>query len=453
MLLATQSQRHDQFGSFTLKYCVTPGKSDNRPFSQPRGFYTIGVVRSGRAAARMIIPLRTDCPLRRTPYTNWLLIAANFVVFFIELANNPQAPGSSAFTAPLILDSADPHLYQFFTYQFLHAGWLHIIGNMLFLYIFGNNVNDRLGNLGYLAFYLAGGVVAGVGFSVFDGGSVLGASGAVAAVTGAYLVLLPRTNITIVYFFYLIGTAEIASLWFILFFFSQDVIGQFMPQLLGGEAVAHMAHISGTIFGVAVALLLLSAQLLPRDQFDVLAMVQRWNRRRQYRDLVSKGYDPFGHTPPPARMYGRTVVESPPVMDPRTQLIAELRGQIGQAMTNRDLALASSKYLDLMRVDGDQVLPRPTLLDIANYFASQQLYAQAAAAYEQFQRFYPNYEQIEQVHLMLGVIYARYLQQNEAAKTYLLRALARLYTPRDVELARSELAHIQTVASASEREG
>ena len=120
------------------------------------------------------------------------------------------------------LNPQDPAVWQYFTYQFLHENWLHILGNMLFLYIFGNNINDRMGHLGYLAFYLAGGVMAGIGHAATASTPVIGASGAVAAVTGAYLVLLPRSNITLFYFFFIIGAIEIpppASQWFVVFTF------------------------------------------------------------------------------------------------------------------------------------------------------------------------------------------------------------------------------------------
>jgi len=395
----------------------------------------------------MIIPLRTDSPLRRTPYMNWAIIAATFAVFLVQIAYNPQAPDQSAFTRYLILNPAHPRIWQYVTSAFLHANWLHIIGNMLFLYIFGNNINDRMGNLGYLGFYLAGAVISGVGYVVIDGrSSVLGASGAVAAVTGAYLILLPRSNILIFYFFFFIGTVEVASLLVILFFFSEDLIGQFvLPELLGNnDGVAHMAHISGTLFGAALCFVLLMVRLLPRDQFDVLALAQRWNRRRQYRDMVSKGYDPFGVTPGRAGSARGNAPAPPP--DPRSQQIMELRVQISDAVARHDMPLAAARYAELMRVDPQQVLSRTALLDVANYFASQQMYPQAAAAYEQFQRAYANYEQIEQVQLMLGVIYARYLHRYELARQYLLRALARLYAPRDVELAKSELAHMDEIA-------
>jgi len=94
---------------------------------------------------------------------------------------------------------------------------MHVIGNMFFLYLFGNNVNDKLGNIGYLCLYLGGSVFAGIGHAMLHSNPVLGASGAVAAVTGAYLVLFPRTLITVIYWFFFIGTMELPALYFIVF--------------------------------------------------------------------------------------------------------------------------------------------------------------------------------------------------------------------------------------------
>src|SRR3954470_11187349 len=98
----------------------------------------------------MLIPIRTDTPLRRTPYTNYALIIANIAAFIVQMS---VLKGSKLDAWEL--NPRDPHLYQFFTYQFLHGSPLHLLGNMLFLYIFGNNVNDKLGSWGYLGFYLA----------------------------------------------------------------------------------------------------------------------------------------------------------------------------------------------------------------------------------------------------------------------------------------------------------
>jgi membrane associated rhomboid family serine protease len=252
---------------------------------------------------------------------NWGLIAANILVYILtSVSSDPNSHGPLALyhgqpvRQLLALDPQNPHLWQYFTYQFLHENWLHVLGNMLFLYIFGNNINDRMGNLGYLGFYLAGGVIAGIGYAALDPSPVIGASGAVAAVTGAYLVLLPRSNITLLFFFIYIGPIEISSLWFVLFTFVQDIIGEVRPDLLGGrsESVAHMAHITGTTFGAILCLTLLGLRLLPRDQFDMLALVARWNRRRQYRSMVSQGYNPFAYVPP------QPVDVRPQELDPRS---------------------------------------------------------------------------------------------------------------------------------------
>jgi membrane associated rhomboid family serine protease len=378
----------------------------------------------------MLIPLRTDSPLRNTPYMNWGLIVANVLIYLVTMTN----PTISLHYG---LSPRAPQVYQFFTSLFLHGSILHLLGNMLFLYIFGNNVNDRLGNVGYIAFYLAGGVFAGISYVVLTGGDtpVVGASGAIAAVTGAYLVLLPRSNVTIVYFYILIGTAEIASLWFILFFFIYDVYLNYS----GHDQVAHTAHIGGTMFGFVTCALLLTLHLLPRDQFDAVALIQRWNKRRQYRDMVSKGYNPFEYTQAEAARRGG---KPPPPPDPHTARVMDLRGAISEAVASHDLDRASNLYVELKTTDPQQVLPRQQQLDVANHLAAQQRFPQAAEAYETFIQQYPKYEQLEHVELMLGLIYARYLNQPDRARNYLTRAASKFHTGRELEMARDELSRL-----------
>ncbi|MCC6424661.1 MAG: rhomboid family intramembrane serine protease [Phycisphaerales bacterium] len=374
----------------------------------------------------MILPIRTDSPLRSTPWMNWLLILANGLVFLLEMLY-------PSIRTSYVLSPRDPHLVNYFTYAFLHEGWAHIIGNMLFLYIFGNNVNDKLGNLGYLAFYLAGGVFAGVGYVVTQSmpNPVLGASGAVAAVTGAYLVLFPRSSITIIYFFYLIGTFEIPSIYFIAFFFLKDLFFSFTES----TGVAHTAHVGGTLFGFVVGLALLFVKLLPRDQFDILALMGRWNKRRQYQSMVRQGYDPFGRS---------TVAREPrhEEMDAVARQAYALRGRISEAISRHDLAAAAQLYLELLALDPQQVLSRQAQLDVANQLAHQQLYPQAASAYEQFLRQYPNYDQSDQIQLMLGLIYSRYLQQYDKAREHLNLAVQKSRGDRQAALARDELGRI-----------
>ncbi len=153
------------------------------------------------------------------------------------------------------------------TAMFLHAGWLHLGGNMLFLWIFGDNVEDALGKLAYLAFYLLGGLAAvALQFGLAPNSTIpnVGASGAIAAVLGAYIVLYPRARILTVVFFFLITLIELPALvvlglWFVLQLF-QGVSG-LAGQVNGG--VAYWAHVGGFGFGVVVALLFLRGRRRP----------------------------------------------------------------------------------------------------------------------------------------------------------------------------------------------
>jgi membrane associated rhomboid family serine protease len=396
----------------------------------------------------MIIPLGTDSRLRNTPYMNWALIAANVIVFvvFQHLSNLQghwvwRLDANALVASGYELSPTPESVTSFVTYAFLHSGWFHLIGNMLFLYIFGNNVNDKMGHVGYLAFYLAGGIFAGIAYVLMSppgGPPVVGASGAIAAVTGAYLVLFPRANVTIFYIWYFIGKYELPGLWFILFFFGQDLLLNFA----GDKGVAHVAHIGGTIFGFVVSLMLLMLQLLPRDQFDMVAMMKQWNRRRQYRDIVSKGYNPFDYDP-----RSRSGQIAPPPPDPRQEEIMNIRGAILEAISRRDLPTAAHLYLQLKQIDPQQALPKAAQLDIANQLAGESLYPQAAEAYETLLRVYPKAEQIEEIELMLGLVYSRYLEQYDRAKHYLQRAMLRLHDENALRMAREELTRIEPLVT------
>jgi membrane associated rhomboid family serine protease len=137
--------------------------------------------------------------------------------------------------------------------MFLHGGWLHLGGNMLFLWVFGNNIEDKLGVVGYLAFYLTGGVVAAAAHVLADPNStipVVGASGAVAAVMGAYLVWFPRAPILTAFIFIFIFLREIPAMWLLGFWF----VLQFFTGSNSG--IAWVAHVGGFVFGVLVGLAL-----------------------------------------------------------------------------------------------------------------------------------------------------------------------------------------------------
>ncbi len=387
----------------------------------------------------MIIPYRTSIPLRRTPYANYALIAVNMFIFFLEYQTHPIS-GNLEFrpwVQHFMLAGVRPQLWQFVTYAFLHGGLMHIIGNMFFLYLFGNNVNDKLGNIGYLCFYLAGAIFSGIGHIMVSGSDVLGASGAVAAVTGAYLVLFPQALISILYWFFFIGTIEVPALYFIVFkmILLDNVIIRYTPQ------VAYDAHLAGYAFGIAASLVMLATGLISTSSFDLWAMIKQWNRRRQYRDAVSGGYDPFAGRAETRRIKVKEVKSlAEQQKDEKTR---KLRDEISNRMLERNLSAAAALYLELMNHDSGQILPRQNLLDIANQLAGDNKPAESAQAYEQFLTHYSKYEYAEQVELMLGILYCRYLNQPKLAVKYLEAAAKKLTDPGQLKMCQDELARLQ----------
>ena len=214
-----------------------------------------------------MIPIRDEIRTRRTPIVNYLLIAANIAAFVLMwLAGSKQealvyqfALIPANFTTGLSLgDVAD-----IFTGMFMHAGLAHLGGNMLYLWIFGDNVEDSMGPIKYLAFYLVGGVVASLAHILTNPGSeipAVGASGAIAAVLGAYLVLFPHSRVAtiipiLLLSYYLrvtmLPAALVLGLWFVLQLFS-GVLSLGGPDVGG---VAFWAHIGGFVAGVVMALL------------------------------------------------------------------------------------------------------------------------------------------------------------------------------------------------------
>jgi membrane associated rhomboid family serine protease len=369
-----------------------------------------------------------------------VLIAINVVIFLITYVGGEQNLRSWA--SGFMLIPAHPILWQFITYAFLHGGIGHIFGNMYFLYIFGNNVNDRLGNIGYLCFYLAGAVFSAIGHilaaSLFNHSiatPVLGASGAIAAVTGAYLVLFPQTLITIIYWFFFIGTMEVPAIFLILFkmIFIDNIIARSAPN------VAYDAHLAGYAFGILSILLFLIIKIIPSDQFNLWAMIVRWNKRRRYRSAAAEYDEPI-----PVRQSRKIKVKD--VTSEKQQQAedasAAIKRQIYNLLSQSNLASATQLYLDSQdKLIG--ALPKQTMLDIANQLMSAGQWQQAAEAYEKFLLLYGTYEHTEQVQLMLGVIYSRYIPNKDKALDYLKKAAAKLSDTGQKKLCENEIRKIE----------
>ncbi len=387
-----------------------------------------------------MIPIKTDLVIKRPPYANYALIAVNIIIFALSYQSNRAAEGPlQGWTEMFILNSARPQIWQFVTYSFLHSGLQHIIGNMFFLYLFGNNVNDRLGHTGYICFYIAGSIFAGVGYSLLNSTPVLGASGAVSAITGAYLVLFPRSVITVLYWFVIIGTIEVPAIWFILL--KMVLIDNIIQARYMTARIAYDAHLAGYAFGIVAPLILLWAKLLPRSRFDMFTLIRQWNRRRMYREAIKQSdFDP--DTGININKVKVDENESPEEAQ-RRQKIYKLRSEISSLKLQKRLKEACRKYIELIEFEPSQVLSLGDQLDIANYLMSIGDYKRARQAYESFVKAYPQYHYTEQIYLMLGIIYGRYLKEKEPAKKYLELAAEGLRDENQRKVCRDELKKIQ----------
>lgn len=207
-----------------------------------------------------MIPLRDANPTNNRPYVTYGLVAINVALFLWELAMNSQGQLESFITTwgviPVeLLAEPDAEWITLFTSMFLHGGWAHVLGNMLYLWVFGDNLEDRLGPIRFIIFYLGTGLVAtGAQVAIDPASSIptIGASGAIAGVLGGYLLLFPRAKVTTIVFRFVtqVPALIVLGFWFIYQFFFGIASLSNMDMQVGG--VAFFAHIGGFIAGMVL---------------------------------------------------------------------------------------------------------------------------------------------------------------------------------------------------------
>ena len=204
-----------------------------------------------------MFPIGDDDSARRTvPVVTYALIALNVLFFFVEMSGGEAFIGTWAFVPRRFLANPAGDFPTLFTSMFMHAGWLHLGGNMLYLWIFGDNVEDRFGHVKFIIFYVLCGLAATFAQLMFSVGSNvpnLGASGAIAGVLGAYILLFPRGQVRVLQGNQVIPVPAliVIGLWIVLQFFSG--IGSIASAGQGG--VAYMAHIGGFVAGFVLTFL------------------------------------------------------------------------------------------------------------------------------------------------------------------------------------------------------
>lgn len=230
-----------------------------------------------------MIPLRDENPSGTFPLVTLSIIAANVLAFFYELGLGPDlqpfimryglVPVRVTYFAQVQGLGFGDLVLPFFTSMFLHGGWIHLVGNMWFLWIFGDNVEDRLGHGKYLLFYILCGLgasLAHVAFNPESGVPSIGASGAIAGVLGAYMVSFPMARVvTLVPLFFFVEIIYLPAFLFLFYWFFIQLFNGTLAIALSAQTggVAWWAHVGGFITGIALVI------MLPKS---------RWSRQRRY---------------------------------------------------------------------------------------------------------------------------------------------------------------------------
>lgn len=359
----------------------------------------------------MLIPFGTDRPLKRPPIVTPVLIGINIVFFLgqqLLMRSNPEE--YERLMRPLLVSGPDFKIWQLWTSAFLHADWWHVLGNMVVLWVFGPNVEDRFTRIGYVIFYLLGAAVSGGVHALLEKNPALGASGAVSAVTGAYMVLFPRTNIRCLVFIIIIGVFSIPAWCFITFAIAKDLV-------FAGAAndnVARFAHLGGYGYGIAVSLFLLWRRILDREPYDLFTMGRQAARRRQFKEAAITREKKEAKTGVRRGAADPGVEDSPAV---------RARAQVSSLMAKQEKEEAGMAYKQLVNTYADSpamcTLSRRHQVEIADHFFGAGDYEAAAYAYERFLETYERDTEAPRVRLLLALINTRRLNDPVRARQLL----------------------------------
>lgn len=324
------------------------------------------------------------------------LIAACGIVYIIQnLVDGSAGSGLPAFTSRFWViggGAIDP--FRLFSYQFLHGDLLHILGNMLFLWVFGRAVEDKLGRIGFTAFYLLGGAFAGLIHTLFEHSPAIGASGSISAVTGAFLVLFPRTRIKVLWFFILITFIQ-APAWF---FIGLQIAWNLLAQASGKAGnVAVLAHLAGYGYGFVIALVLLWSNVLSREPYDLFSISRQAKRRRDFRALSTPQ---FQHRSRPASArHGKAI-------DGVSEAVAAARAAVSREISAGRPDAAVAPYRLLIEKHGKQraavTLARNGQYQLALHLAGLNESDLAIRALDDFASAYPNDPETPGMKILLG---------------------------------------------------
>lgn len=368
--------------------------------------------------------------MTRKPVVTPALIAINVGVFFAMAMLGLGDPESVVrFERAGWISRGDPDWYRFITSAFLHAGFMHIAGNMLFLWVFGPPVEDRLGRWWFLLFYLVAAVFSALAHIASDPVPAIGASGAIAGVAGAFLVLFPLARIRTLMLFIIIGMWMVPSWFFVGLKIAFDLFAQGFSQ----DNVANMAHLGGYAFGITVAIVLLWTRVLTSEPYDLMTVLRQRRRRQQIRSAVSAA----GQTGP-----RQTVKGAKP--DPESEELAERRAKVSALVADGSLDEAAEAYKSLVDAFAHRphagTLSRDAQLKLVGYLLGDDQRKLAARALEGFIGTYPNDPERNSLAVLLGRLYAHDLGNPKRARELLKPIAEQDRDPESRTIAKEELA-------------
>ncbi len=375
----------------------------------------------------MFIPVGTDRPPKHPPIVAPLLIGFCIAVAMMNHLGAVSGPEGQSLVEWGALDPLNFRLVQLITSAFLHdptSIW-HLTFNMVFLWVFGCSVEGRLGSMWFALFYLGGAIVSGLAHMAVSNDACIGASGAIAACTGAFLAFFPRGHVRVLSLLWF-GVFQVSSVWFIGLYICLDVVHQLSEWTGSGRGdVAYAAHLGGYAFGFGLAMILLGFRLLPRDDYDAFFLFKQFRRRAALR-AANRVQATSVWTSASADTSERLAKQAAKVPKERPEIL-ELRSKIGDAFERQDIASAAVSYLELAKIDGNPVLGEGRQLEIANQLAAAGNWAGAVRAFEAMLKAYPGSGHRDEVMLLLAMAWVRKIPDPAKAKAMLEQVRPRLH--------------------------
>ena len=376
----------------------------------------------------MLIPIGTNVENRKKPYFTYFIIGLNLLIFasqwaisrsggfqsqseFIRTIANLESEGQ--------LSSLNFHLLSLLTYQFLHAGWMHIIVNMVFLLPFGKAVEDRMGHVGFALFYLGCGALGGYIHTLFYLSPVVGASGSVCAVVAAFIVLAPKTKIHVLVIFFIIGVYAVPSLLLVGFFVALDTFS-LLASLVGNNSnpTAWVVHLIGYLSGFILTFTALTFGIIRSSEYDLTLMIRQYLRRRDLNSFV-KSAPVYNH-------------EEPSAEDPETLI----RISIADETHRGNIDKATQQYYDAIQESPSFKIDKRTHHVLGSTLLQNKKTAEGVELFERYLKQHKDANDCPEVALLLAAKYTRTLNNSKRAKE-LLKKFANDFSEEHQQLART----------------